>query len=278
MSRRYRSSRIGMGHFAQWWPVLLALLVVLVPTVCVLWFMTEAVENRRLVVRRALADADFTVAQERLENYWGAQAAELQKSWPQGKSPSASFGRCVLEKLTDSVVYYDADGHPVYPAPAQSPPAGEAEDKIDWADIEKLEHQQRNPTAAAAAYAEIAADYGDPEEKDSFDANLAARALTAQARCLAKGDQREAAIGILVETLGQPHYGRAVDRNGRLIVAAAELRALELIEDPADPRFRSVAERSSKRLNDYDDSLLASSQRRFLHRTPIFISPGGVGE
>ena len=123
MSRRYRSSRIGTSRLAQWWPVLLSLLVVLVPTVCVLWFMTEAVENRRLVVRRALADADFTVAQERLQHYWDGQAAELEESWLEGESPSAAFRRCILEKLADSVVYYGGDGQPVYPAPARSPPA-----------------------------------------------------------------------------------------------------------------------------------------------------------
>ncbi len=273
MSRRHRSSRIGTGRLTQWWPVLLSLLVVLVPTVCVLWFMTEAMENRRLVVRRALADADFTITQERLDRYWAAQAAELQQSWLQGESPSAAFRRSVLEKLADSVVYYDVDGQPVYPAPAQIPPASEAEYEVDWDGIEKLEHQQRDLTAAATAYAKIAADYGDPAEKDSFNANLAARALTAQARCLAKAGQSEAAIVLLTETIGQPRYARAVDLDGRLIVAAAELRALELIEDPADPRFPSVVDRLSKRLKNYDDPLLASSQRRFLMRRLRELAP-----
>ena len=276
MRRRYRSSRIGTGRLTQWWPVLLSLLVVLVPTVCVLWFMTEAVENRRLVVRRALADADFTVAQERLEHYWGGQAAELEESWLEGESPSAAFRRCVLGKLADSVVYYGGDGQPVYPAPARSPPAGKAQREIDWDGIEKLEHQQRDLTAAAAAYAEIAAAYGDPAKTDAFDANLAARALTAQARCLAKADRREAAIATLTETLGQPQYGRAVDPGGRLIVAASELRALELIEDPTDLKFHSVAERLSTRLCDYNDPLLASSQRRFLMRRLQELLPQAV--
>ncbi len=276
MSRRYRSSRIGTGRLAQWWPVLLSLLVVLVPTVCVLWFMTEAVENRRLVVRRALADADFTVAQERLEHYWDARAAELQQSWPEGEAASAAFRRCVSQKLADSVVCYDADGQPVHPAPARSPPVSHTEREIDWAGVEKLEHQQRDLAAAAAAYAEIAAAWGDPAEKDSFNANLAARALTAQARCLAKSDRREEAIAMLTETLGQPRYAPAVDPDGRLIVAAAELRALELIKDQADPKFHRVAERLSTRLNDYDAPLLASSQRRFLMRRLQELLPEAV--
>ena len=276
MSRRYRSSRIGTGRFAQWWPVLLSLLVVLVPTVCVLWFMTEAVQNRRLVVSRTLADADFTVAQERLEHYWDAQAAVLQQSWLEGQSPSAAFRQCVLENLADSVVYYGGDGQPVYPAPARSPQPGQAAREIDWDGIEKIEHQQRDLSAAAAAYAEIAAAHGDPAKADDFDANLAARALTAQARCLAKADRPEEAIALLTETLGQPRYGQAVDLDGRLIVAAAQLRALELIEDQDAPRFQSTARRLIERLNDYDDPLLAASQRRFLMRRLQELLPQAV--
>jgi signal transduction histidine kinase len=276
VSRRYRSSRIGMGRLAQWWPVLLSLLVVLVPTICVLWFMAEAVENRRQVVRRALADADFTIAQERLDRSWDSQAAKLQESWPQDESPLAAFQRCVLEKLADSVVIYDANGQPVYPTSARSPTAGKAEGEIDWAGIEKLEHQQRDLTGAAAAYAKIAADHGGPEHSDSFDINLAARALTAQARCLAKANQREAAIAILTDTLNRPQYAKALDSDGRLIIAAAELRALELIEDRADPKFHPVAKRLSKRLNGYDEPLLASSQRRFLMRRVLELVGEGV--
>jgi len=245
--------------------VLLSLLVVLVPTVCVLWFMTEAVENRRLVVRHALADADFTVAQDRLERYWEEQAAALERSWKDGILESTVFQECVLGKLADSVACYDPTGRLVYPASASVPAASEAEEAIDWAGIESLEYEQRELAAAAPAYEAVAATHGD-QAGDSFDANLSARALQAQARCLAKAGQIDAAIGILTDALGQEQYCHAVDSRGRLIVAAAELRALELIDDPSDPRFRVVVERLKKRLNGYDDPALAAPQRMFLMR------------
>jgi signal transduction histidine kinase len=243
--------------------VLLSLLVVLVPTVCVLWFMARAVENRRLVVRRVLADSDITIARERLEAYWRQQAAELEKCWSSGQPASKAFEKCVLSKLADSVVCYGADEKPVYPAPAQAPPAGPAEQEVDWGGIERMEFEQQQIAAAAAAYEGIAAAHGDPAA-DSFDAHVAARALLAQARCLVKVDQHEAAIRVLAETLGRQQYRRAVDSGGRLIVVAAELRALELIADPTDPRFRTVVERLSQRLGDYSDPLLAGPQRGFL--------------
>lgn len=69
---------------------------------------------------------------------------------------------------------------------------------------------------------------------------------------------------LLAETLGRPEYSQAVDSGGRLIVAAAELRALDLIDDAADPRFRTIVDRLSRRLNDYDAPLLAATQRQFL--------------
>lgn len=265
MSRRYRTSRIGTGRLAQWWPVLLSLLVVLVPTVCVLWFMTEAVENRRLVIRRALADADFTVAQERLERYWEEQAAALEKGTEDGASGSIVFEKCVLEKRADSVACYDPAGRLVYPAPATVPTASEAEESVDWSDVERLEYEERELDEAAAAYATVAATHGDPAS-DTFDANLSAQALQAQARCLAKADQVDVAIKILADALGQKQYRHAVDSRGRLIVAAAELRALELIDDPSDSRFRVIVERLSERLNRYDDPALAAPQRVFLMR------------
>jgi hypothetical protein len=132
--------------------VLLSLLVVLVPTVCVLWFMAKAVENRRLVVRRVLADSDFTIAGERLEGYWRERAAELEKSWGKGEPGSKAFQTCVLGKLADSVVCYGADERPVYPAPAQAPPASAAEQDVDWAGIERLEFDQQKIADAVAAY------------------------------------------------------------------------------------------------------------------------------
>ncbi|PHR96099.1 MAG: hypothetical protein COA78_29145 [Blastopirellula sp.] len=253
-----------MGRLNQWWHILLSLLVVLVPTVCVLWFMTEAVENRRLVVRRALADADYTVAQERLDNYWNLQKLEIESNWDKSEVPAIAFQRCVLQDLADCVVFYDAGGQLIYPAPAQSPFSIDEAPEVDWSSIEKLEHQQQKYEEAADAYGEIAAKHGDPTKPATFEANLAARALTGQARCLVKADRKEEAIAMLLELLNQSHYAEAIDSDGRLIVAATELRVLELVEDSSDPRFQNIVKRLTERLNDYHDPLLSSSQRLFL--------------
>ncbi len=265
MTRRHHASNPGTGRLASWWPVLLSLLVVLVPTVCVLWFMTEAVENRRTVIRRMLADADFTVAQERLESDWGERATALQRTFEGADSESSFFQQCVESELADSVVCFDSSGELVYPAPVQAPVAAEVESRKDWDHAARLEYELNQFDEAAAAYAAIAMAHADSASGD-FRADLAARAILAKARCLAKAGRIEEAIDDLVETLGQEPYRQAVDGGGRLIVAAAELRALELIDDPTDPRFLFVTERLSGRLNDYGDPALAAPQRAFLMR------------
>ena len=50
---------------------LLLLLVVLAPSICLLWFMNQAVQNERLALRQKLGDAlraRLAVAQQQLEN------------------------------------------------------------------------------------------------------------------------------------------------------------------------------------------------------------------
>ena len=54
---KFGLSRLRTGHDAKSWPVLLLLLVVvLVPTVGVRWFMSQAMRNERLAVRQKLSD------------------------------------------------------------------------------------------------------------------------------------------------------------------------------------------------------------------------------
>ncbi len=265
MARRNHGSTAGTGRLASWWPVLLSLLVVLVPTICVLWFMTEALENRRAVLRRSLADADLLVAQQRLDAYWRDQVAELARLRAEAPSAAGFFRQCLQQGRAGGAVCFDTEGRLAYPVPAQRPDLDAVAYAVDWQSLARLEFEDRHYEEAAKAWEAIAAAHGDPE-KEAFDANVAARAILARARCLAKAGRVDDAIETLVTTLAQPSYRQAVDEEGRSITAAADLRALELIDDASDPRFLSVAERLSLRLNNYADPSLAAPQRMFLMR------------
>ena len=72
------SRNVGRGESTRL--TLLLLLVVLAPSICLLWFMNQAVQNERLALRQKLDDAlraRLAVAQQQLESYWKQTAQEL---------------------------------------------------------------------------------------------------------------------------------------------------------------------------------------------------------
>ena len=263
LSRPGRSMlRTGLsrpGH-AKSWPVLLLLLVVvLVPTVGVLWFMSQAMGNERLAVRQKLSDiyqAQLVGLQQELQLYWQARSTELDVQDP-ALPASRVFAQRVRDGLADSVVVYNATGRPAYPASPRAPEV----DRLpsSWHRAERLERSGQS-AAAAARYAAIA--------EGATDRNLAARALQAQARCLVRADRTQAAISVLTDELSRPEYSVAADSQGRLIAPGAQLRALQLIADGASPTFQRTAVALSERLSDYDDPLPAA-QRLFLMKQLI---------
>src|SRR6185436_21075414 len=95
--RRFIRTIARAGQDSDVWPVAFLLFAVLVPTVCLLWFMGAAMRNERFAARQKLENiyrGQLTAAQARLEKHWDGIAAELQRSGEIG-SPSAAFARCV---------------------------------------------------------------------------------------------------------------------------------------------------------------------------------------
>lgn len=251
----------------QLWPVLLLLLIaVLLPTICLLWFMNRAMTNERLAVRDRLANVykgrliDF---RDRLATEWSRRLAELEAAGSAG-NPAEAFSRIVSAGICDSVIIRDEVGRLLYPEPG--PPSAQPADlPMEWDEAARLEQDPSQLTAAAAAYGRIA--HGAKES------NLAASALLAQARCLSRTGQIPAAVEILTTRLAAPEYRDAFDITGRLIVPAAQLRALQLINDPADPRSTPLVEDLVRRVLDYRDLSLPRGQRLFLMQEIARIAP-----
>ncbi len=249
-------SRLWTGHDMRSWPVLLLLLVVLVPTVGVLWFMSQAMRNERLAIRQKLSEAyeaQLLGLQQELQLYWQVRSAELELQDPERPASLVFAGR-VRGALADSVVVYDPAGQPAYPAPPR-PGAYTFELPGGWRRAERLEHSGEI-VAAAESYAQIVGRATDP--------NVAARALQAQARCLARLERTQDAVAILADELGHARYAAAVDAQGRLIVPSAQLRALQLIDDETDSAYQRISSELAERLRDYGESGLPAAQRRFL--------------
>ena len=247
---------IGAGRPSGSWLMLLLLLAVLVPSVCLLWFMNQAVHNERLAVRQKLADAyrvNLSLVQNQLEAYWRQTAAALDAEADRLSPPGALCeasprrpGRC--RDLLRCRRQRRLSG----PGSGAQPEAPEAA----WTEAERLESS--NPAEAAAAFARLA--------EQATNADLAARALQAQARCLVKAGKTNEAIAVLTGPLEEERYRHATDAQGRLLVPNAELMALELLKDSAPDRARVPLERLKQRVLDYDDPALSAPQRRFLMR------------
>jgi signal transduction histidine kinase len=64
-----------------WWVVFLLAIAVILPTVCLLWFMTQAVKNERLAIRQKLIDAYSSRSQDIFfkypDNYWSSAEKNL---------------------------------------------------------------------------------------------------------------------------------------------------------------------------------------------------------
>ncbi|UCE59756.1 MAG: HAMP domain-containing histidine kinase [Phycisphaerales bacterium] len=237
---------------------LLLLVAVLLPTVCLLWFMSRTVRNERLAVRdqfETLYQSRLVDAQGEIARFWEQRGAAFDE-YGDRMNCAAVFAGYVRKGLADSVVCYDSAGRPSYPSPAVTAPVFAETEPASWRRARNVEYAQKDPSVAAGLYRDIA--------QENEDANSAARGLQAQVRCLLKADQKDAAVKVLTEDLLQPKHADAVDPRGRLIVPSAQLLALQLLADQTHPVFEPVADALRARLTDYGDEALPSAQRRFL--------------
>jgi signal transduction histidine kinase len=230
----------------------------LVPTACVLWFMTEAMRNEHLAVRQKLTAVyhnQLAAIGRRLDAFWQAKQSALAAVDP-GATAGEIFDHLVRSGVADSVLVYDALGRLRYPSAARAPNRDETAETAEWRSARLLEFERADYAAAASAYARIA--------REAADDGTAARALQAQARCLLKAGQKQAALAILTSTLADARYADATDAQGSLIVPNAQLLVLQLLGNPADAAYRTTLALLVQRLTDYRDASLSAGQRRFL--------------
>ena len=255
--RRIARTILRAGRDSDAWPVALLLLAVLVPAVCLLWFMAAAMRNERLAARQKLADAyrvQLSSTQLRVTEFWRETGAELEKYLVSNPAPVA-FVKCVRSGFVDSALIFDEEGRILYPnapSPVRSD-FGELESK--WQEASRLE-DRRHYLEAAARFNALA--------QATTNEHAAARAFQAEARCRVQAGQKDVVIQLVTEVFGSKRYRYAVDPQGRLIAANAELMALEVITNRSSPVFQTLALRLEERLTDYENPRLAAPQRRFL--------------
>jgi len=241
------------------WPTLaLVALAVTIPSVCVLWFMTEAVRNERLAVRQKLLQAygdDLAKAKDELDRNWQRKLSSLPRI-ESASPPHVVFQSLALSGLCDSVVVLGSTGEVRYPWTGRPDGAGQWREDGDWQRAISLEEEFQDYARAAAAYARIA--------RETTDENAAAYALRSEARCLARSGDLARAVRILTEDLADIRYKTAVDDRGRFIYPDALLFASRLVAESTPSLSAKLEETLARILNDYETWDLPSSQRLFL--------------
>ena len=96
-------------------------------------------------------------------------------------------------------------------------------------------------------------------------------ALQAELRALAQSGKKDEAVQFVIDRFAASDS--AVDAEGRLVSANAELLALDLLKNKDDPRFRRIASPLHARIADYSSGTPPSGQRRFIMRTLEELDP-----
>ncbi len=254
--RLSQTARTGQGQ--RLWPILaMLILTVALPTAGVLWFMNRAMQNERAAVRERLTEAyrsQLEAAAEQVEAAWDSKLSSLTQTPPQHRGAS-TFAELVKSGTVDSVLFYENDRLKYPDLDAASSVSVEPKTQA-WLEARRLEYEKHSPKAAAGAYGKIAQQTDRTEES--------AAAFLAQARCLNKDGQTQAAIELLTYTLGAKRFNNIADSQNRLLQPNALLFALQLMKEPSNPLFTKTAQSLVDRLNDYEASLMPSNQRRFL--------------
>jgi signal transduction histidine kinase len=208
-----------------WWVVLLLAAAVILPTVCLLWFMTAAVRNERLAVRQKLVDS-YTGRAEALvavlAQNWTARKAELLTQSETLRQKSS------IEKIPPSfagVVVFDEKGGLIYPTVDKTQEMETPHASASLQNAWRLEFVNKQYVQAAQAYEQII----DPNAAPA----LRQTALAGQARCLSK-DGKLAEAKTLYEQLAK---SATEEKTDPAVTAQSRIRLAQIYLTTLDPRF-----------------------------------------
>lgn len=212
------------------WVVLLLSIVVVLPTVCLLWFMLQAMRNERLAVRQKLIDAYDgqleTFTQRLNETTWKPYASQIEQLADRANPPQILAVMAAADPagwaFGKSAVIYDASGKLLYPI------AGESGDEpVEMSELfeaaQRLEWIDRNGAEALKIYTEIAA-----QTKDDLTWR---QAMLGQVRChriLGDGTRGESVCRLIAYDSKRPPTSPAAIR----LTAQARLLLAEIAQNP----------------------------------------------
>ena len=135
--------KISSGYNQLRWVVLLLAIAVILPTVCLLWFMTQAVRNERLAVRQKLTDVyqqQLDILSKGVDALWSGRIGLVEQETAVKRQPVEMFDLLAGRdngtggsKICDAIIIYDSNGKLVYPAAGDSDYTGELSEEFNEA-------------------------------------------------------------------------------------------------------------------------------------------------
>lgn len=144
--------KLNTGNNQFRWVVLLLFVAVVLPTVCLLWFMNEVVSNERLVIRQKLVlfhQNELEETSRQVETAWQQRCELLDQT--ASAQPYETLLATVGPAGYDAVLLYDESGQRLYPSPS-SDLSGGSDPSVALADAWRLEFVQEDYARAAASY------------------------------------------------------------------------------------------------------------------------------
>lgn len=184
--------------------MLLATAVIL-PTVCLLWFMTQAVKNERLAVR------------QRLQTWYREQGRAVIDD---------DYIQLVLSRdAASGTLVFDSTGKQTFPVAAADDVSNESVFRKAFA----LEFEEQDLSSALDEYQRIS--------RSASEAAVRIQADLSTARCLARLDQPDKAINRLIQLLAEYDDSSIALRCWK---TRAHLLLLELMHETQDDRFETI--------------------------------------
>ncbi len=218
--------KISSGYNQLRWVVLLLAIAVILPTVCLLWFMTQAVRNERLAVRQKLTDVyqqRLDIMSKRIDDLWSGRIGLVEQETAVKRQPVEIFDLLAGRdngtggsKICDAIIIYDSNGKLVYPAAGDGDYMGELSEEFNeaWG----VEFTEEDFPVAIQLYEQVA-------KSPVVDDYTRYSALLGNVRCLRKLGEIEKAVALCREMA----YGQTSESISSSSVVALVARARILL-------------------------------------------------
>jgi len=266
---------ITAGQNQLRWVVLLLAIAVILPTICLLWFMSHAVRNERLAVRQKLTDVyqqRLDRLSQRLDSLWSERISSVEVRTAR-RSVVEIFGLFAGRdggenglKLCDAAIVYDSNDKLIYPVSGGREDVDRLPDEFNkaW----RAEFIEKDFARAIVLYEQIADTSTDDYVRNS--------ALMGKVRCLRKaGDIEKAVAQCSKLAYGQRQEG--INPASVSLIARARVLLVELKSKTEEGLGRSDVQKLIDSAvnytpgNDSDFLPMPSEVRIFLLRKAIEI-------